>query len=79
MESFFKSLDLLNRHIVQDPFGGKINDADLLSQREWGVLALFQDLHQSRAAIQLVTRGFVHVRPELRECGQLPVLGQFQA
>src|SRR5690625_122327 len=49
---------------------------DLLFHRERGALGLLEQLHQSRAAVQLLLGRIIEVRGEHREGLQVPVLSQ---
>src|SRR5579859_5121981 len=69
---------MLNFQIVQVAVGSGKDNHDLLAERERLVLVLFQNLHQSFAAIELRLRSFIQVGTELRERRQFTILRQFQ-
>src|ERR1700733_5645820 len=67
VEALLVGADLRERELVGVNLGGRVNDDDLLLDREGDVLALLEDLDEARASLQLVASHLVEVGGELRE------------
>ena len=78
VELLFVGANGLDRHRVEVPVGGGVDDRDLLLDRERLILRLLQDLDQAAAAIELVERRLVEVGAELRERRELAVLREVE-
>src|SRR5579859_3228874 len=71
-------LHLGELELVDVALGRRVDDDDLLLDRERHVLALLEDLDEAHAAFELVARHRVEVARELRERGHLAVLRELQ-
>ena len=71
-------LEAWRRDVVELAGRRRVEDRDLLLDRQRLVLRLLDDLAELLAARQLVAGGLVEVRRELGERGQAPVLGEIQ-
>ncbi len=74
----FKPAHLLHRNVVQKAVGSGEDDQHLLFKRQRLILTLLEDFDQTAAAIELLLRGFVEIGAELRECGELAILREFE-
>src|SRR6266571_148483 len=66
-------------NLVEVPLRSRVEHRDLLRQRHRLVLVLLEELREARATLELVAGRRVEVGGELREGGQLAVLGEVEA
>ncbi len=64
--------------IIQKAVGARINDQNLLGERQWRKLFLLEYLDQPLSTIELGLRGFVEIAAELRESRQFAELRQIE-
>ncbi len=79
MELFFVDLHVGHRHRIEQALRAGVEHRHLLLDRQRPILRLLEQFDQPRAAVELSLRRLVQVaRAELRERGELAVLGQVQ-
>src|SRR5262245_30488891 len=77
-EEFLERVDLVHRHVVEQALRARVDDGDLLLDRQRHVLSLLEQLDHTLAPRELGEGGLVEVRAELGEGGELTELGQVQ-
>ena len=78
-KSFFKTLDLAERHVIQVSFGCSENGQYLIHPGHRVGFRLFKGFHQPHTAGQLLLSGLVEVTPELGKGFLFTKLGQVQS
>src|SRR5215510_10823419 len=75
----FKAAHVINLHIVDIAIGCCPNNQDLLLNRHWLILRLFQNLSQALTARELRLRSLVEIRTELSEGLQFSELSKIKS
>src|SRR5206468_2314391 len=78
VEEGLELADRVDRQIVEESLRTREDDDDLLLDRQRLVLPLLEELDHALTPRELHLRGAVQVGAELRERGQLPVLGEVE-